>query len=140
MLGKKLIHFLVILLVCAVLKRGNHKSLKHRNKSVKSSRQPRQNFHEVDAFGDDFVDFGASSGRHGQFYWHADFPLDARWKQARDLFRLIANICFAKNTFLRNKYFFNIILIWWENKSEHQIGNKGKYGHNAIRTPKIESL
>lgn len=38
--------------------------------------QQQQNFHEVDAFGDDFVDFGAETGAHGQFSWHADFPLE----------------------------------------------------------------
>lgn len=78
MLGRKLFHFLIILLVCAVLKHGNHKCRRHKSRSVKSSRQPRQNFHEVDAYGDDFIDFGASTGRHGQFSWHASYPLE-RW-------------------------------------------------------------
>lgn len=77
MFGKKFFHFLMILLVCAVLKKGSNKRLKLRNKNV---RQVQQNFHEVDAFGDDFVDFGAMSGPHGQFSWHADFPLERRWR------------------------------------------------------------
>uniref|UniRef100_A0A182QJH1 Secreted protein n=1 Tax=Anopheles farauti TaxID=69004 RepID=A0A182QJH1_9DIPT len=37
-----------------------------------------QNFHEVDAFGDDFVDFGAQTGPHGAFTWHANFPLEEK--------------------------------------------------------------
>lgn len=50
---------------------------KDRKKGIKkSSRQEVQNFHEVDALGDDFVDFGAQTGGHGQFSWHADFPLE----------------------------------------------------------------
>lgn len=35
-----------------------------------------QKFFEVDAFGDDYVDFGASTGNHGAFVWHANFPLE----------------------------------------------------------------
>ena len=42
----------------------------------KQERKEQQNFHEVDAFGDDFVDFGAQTGPKGQFSWHADFPLE----------------------------------------------------------------
>lgn len=34
------------------------------------------NFHEVDAFGDDYVDFGAHTGANGAFYWHANFPVE----------------------------------------------------------------
>ncbi|XP_041775159.1 uncharacterized protein LOC121595316 [Anopheles merus] len=34
------------------------------------------NFHEVDAFGDDFVDFGAQTGPLGAFTWHANFPVE----------------------------------------------------------------
>lgn len=34
------------------------------------------NFHEVDAFGDDFVDFGAQTGPYGAFTWHANFPVE----------------------------------------------------------------
>ncbi|CAO1302299.1 unnamed protein product [Diamesa hyperborea] len=52
----------------------------YRKPEVKKQQQPRekeqQNFHEVDAFGDDFVDFGAQTGPKGQFSWHADFPLE----------------------------------------------------------------
>lgn len=33
-------------------------------------------FFEVDAFGDDYVDFGASTGSNGAFVWHASFPLE----------------------------------------------------------------
>uniref|UniRef100_A0A182JWB9 Secreted protein n=1 Tax=Anopheles christyi TaxID=43041 RepID=A0A182JWB9_9DIPT len=36
------------------------------------------NFHEVDAFGDDFVDFGAQTGPLGAFTWHANFPVEKR--------------------------------------------------------------
>uniref|UniRef100_A0A8W7NZ87 Secreted protein n=1 Tax=Anopheles coluzzii TaxID=1518534 RepID=A0A8W7NZ87_ANOCL len=36
------------------------------------------NFHEVDAFGDDFVDFGAQTGPLGAFTWHANFPVEER--------------------------------------------------------------
>lgn len=35
-------------------------------------------FYEVDAHGDDYVDFGALSGQNGAFSWHANFPLE--WK------------------------------------------------------------
>lgn len=56
-------------------------NVKGKKKGIeKSSRlqqqQEQQNFHEVDAFGDDFVDFGAQTGSHGAFSWHADFPLE----------------------------------------------------------------
>lgn len=67
----------MILFVCAVLKKGNNKRLKNSRRSHnKATRQSQQNFHEVDAFGDDFVDFGAQTGPKGQFSWHADFPLE----------------------------------------------------------------
>ncbi|KAG5677196.1 hypothetical protein PVAND_006976 [Polypedilum vanderplanki] len=64
-----LIDDMVLIFICASLK----------SKGKKGSRQRQQedrNFHEVDAFGDDFVDFGAQTGEHGQFSWHADFPLE----------------------------------------------------------------
>uniref|UniRef100_A0A1B0DH13 Uncharacterized protein n=1 Tax=Phlebotomus papatasi TaxID=29031 RepID=A0A1B0DH13_PHLPP len=32
-------------------------------------------FYEVDAFGDDFTDFGAQTGPRGAFTWRANFPL-----------------------------------------------------------------
>ncbi|XP_058819687.1 uncharacterized protein LOC131682313 [Topomyia yanbarensis] len=35
-----------------------------------------QSFHEVDAFGDDYVDFGAHTGLNGAFYWHANYPVE----------------------------------------------------------------
>lgn len=72
MLCKKFIHLLMILLICVVLKRASHR----RHKKPRAHRQAQQNFHEVDAFGDDFIDFGAQTGPHGQFSWHADFPLE----------------------------------------------------------------
>lgn len=73
-----------LLFLTFVLLRGhtNHRKksgsgLKEKKKGInKSSRQEQQNFHEVDAFGDDFVDFGAQTGAFGQFSWHADFPLE----------------------------------------------------------------
>lgn len=34
------------------------------------------NFHEVDAYGDDYVDFGARTGENGAFYWHANYPVE----------------------------------------------------------------
>lgn len=42
----------------------------------KYARQQQQNFHEVDAFGEDFVDFGAHTGGFGAYSWHADFPIE----------------------------------------------------------------
>lgn len=33
-------------------------------------------FYEVDAHGDDYVDFGALTGQNGAFSWHANFPLE----------------------------------------------------------------
>lgn len=33
-------------------------------------------FYEVDAPGDDYVDFGAYTGPHGSFSWHANYPLE----------------------------------------------------------------
>lgn len=142
MLGRKLFHFLVILLVCAALKKGNHKRLKHSHRhrnDDRGSRQVQQNFHEVDAFGDDFVDFGAMSGPHGQFSWHADFPLEWWcWQPSRvDQFRLIANIYLAlkMNT---NVYFisdclpkkrkrkdFNIIFIAQRRKQKTKAEIRG---------------
>lgn len=78
MFSKKLFHFLVILFICVALKKNNRR-LKQKIKENRSDRQVQQNFHEVDAFGDDFIDFGAQTGPHGQFSWHADFPLERRW-------------------------------------------------------------
>lgn len=42
----------------------------------KKSRQVK-NFYEVDALGDDFIDFGSQSGPKGAFSWHSDFPLES---------------------------------------------------------------
>lgn len=70
MFGKKFFHFLVILLICVALKMEKSKRPKHgKRKNVANNRQSQQNFHEVDAFGDDFVDFGAQTGPKGQFSW-----------------------------------------------------------------------
>lgn len=76
MFGRKLIHLLVILFVFAVLKKADRRSLKGSRQRVRENRQVQQNFHEVDALGDDFIDFGAQTGPLGQFSWHADFPLE----------------------------------------------------------------
>ncbi|CAD7079192.1 unnamed protein product [Hermetia illucens] len=32
-------------------------------------------FYDVDAYGDDFVDFGAQIGPDGSFAWHSDHPV-----------------------------------------------------------------
>lgn len=34
------------------------------------------NFYNVDAHGDDYVDFGALAGENGSFSWHASYPLE----------------------------------------------------------------
>ncbi|CRL03678.1 CLUMA_CG016599, isoform A [Clunio marinus] len=75
MFGKKFLNFIFIVLVCVALKKGNQKKISNET-DQKSARQVKPSFHEVDAFGDDFVDFGARTGPHGQFTWHADFPLE----------------------------------------------------------------
>lgn len=33
-------------------------------------------FYDVDAPGDDYVDFGAYTGPYGSFSWHANYPLE----------------------------------------------------------------
>lgn len=38
--------------------------------------ETRNKFYEVDAHGDDYVDFGALTGQNGAFSWHANFPLE----------------------------------------------------------------
>lgn len=35
-----------------------------------------QKFYEVDALGDDYVDFGALTGPRGAFSWHATYRLE----------------------------------------------------------------
>lgn len=35
-----------------------------------------QKFYEVDALGDDYVDFGALTGPKGAFSWHATYRLE----------------------------------------------------------------
>lgn len=76
---------LVFVMVDAARDSGDvHKQRKHQKvrktyrkpEVKKQERNEQQNFHEVDAFGDDFVDFGAQTGPKGQFSWHADFPLE----------------------------------------------------------------
>lgn len=37
--------------------------------------QQQQKFYEVDAFGEDYVDFGAQTGNNGAYAWHANFPI-----------------------------------------------------------------
>lgn len=67
---RKIIQLFVLFLICCVM-------AKHHKRKRKLARQRvEQNFHEVDALGDDFVDFGAQTGENGQFSWHADFPLE----------------------------------------------------------------
>lgn len=56
--------------------RRHRKNGKAKKAISKNARQEQPNFHEVDAFGEDFVDFGAQTGDHGQFSWHADFPVE----------------------------------------------------------------
>lgn len=38
--------------------------------------EDQQKFYEVDAFGDDYLDFGAITGPKGSFSWHANYPLE----------------------------------------------------------------
>lgn len=38
--------------------------------------ETKNKFYEVDAHGDDYVDFGALTGQNGAFSWHANFPLE----------------------------------------------------------------
>lgn len=38
--------------------------------------EDKNKFYEVDAHGDDYVDFGALTGQNGAFSWHANFPLE----------------------------------------------------------------
>lgn len=40
------------------------------------SEEDQQKFYEVDAFGDDYLDFGAITGPKGSFSWHANYPLE----------------------------------------------------------------
>lgn len=67
---------MAIILICVTIKNVNKKA--NRRSGSKSNRLQNEqpNFHEVDAFGDDFVDFGAMTGDLGAFSWHADFPID----------------------------------------------------------------
>lgn len=70
MLGKKIFNLFILLLICVALKVNRAKvSNQVYNKNQKISRQSDQNFHDVDAFGDDFIDFGSKSGSKGQFSW-----------------------------------------------------------------------
>lgn len=43
---------------------------------LRSEEEDKNRFHEVDALGDDYVDFGAITGQNGAFSWHANFPLE----------------------------------------------------------------
>jgi len=73
---KKLFQFLTIILICIVIRDDFVKAARRSSKKVGKLRNAEQNFHEVDAFGDDFIDFGARTGDLGAFSWHADFPLE----------------------------------------------------------------
>lgn len=42
------------------------------------SDEDQQKFYEVDALGDDYVDFGALTGPNGAFSWHATYPLQRK--------------------------------------------------------------
>lgn len=74
---RMLFNVLVILFIFAIIQSNEAKKSKKVKNSMESERQIQQNFHEVDAFGDDFVDFGAQTGPKGQFSWHADFPIES---------------------------------------------------------------
>jgi predicted secreted acid phosphatase len=83
MLWIKYIKLLVTFLFCLLLlttssveAAKNRRNRKKKDAKKLSRQQVEQNFHEVDAFGDDFVDFGAQIGEKGSFSWHADFPLE----------------------------------------------------------------
>lgn len=72
----KFIHLTVLVMICAYLKRDNNRKMKGKYSRNSRARAQLHNIYEVDAPGDDFVDFGAMSGPLGQFSWHADFPLE----------------------------------------------------------------
>ncbi|XP_055598805.1 uncharacterized protein LOC129748287 [Uranotaenia lowii] len=55
-----------------------------------------QNFHEVDAFGDDYVDFGARTGSDGAFFWHANYPVEERKERSFERYESNSN---EKNEF-----------------------------------------
>ena len=67
---RSIVRLFVIAFICVALRSRGRKSSKQRQGGED------RNFHEVDAFGDDFIDFGAQTGAHGQFSWHADFPIE----------------------------------------------------------------
>jgi hypothetical protein len=76
MIGKNLLRllFVLLLLICSAVRSENDEQGKSEN--LEREENDEQKFYEVDAFGDDFVDFGAQTGELGQFSWHADFPLE----------------------------------------------------------------
>lgn len=82
MLTKKVLFFILLFLLVVSFKARKlnkyhyEKKLKRVKETYRSAQQMQQNFHDVDAFGEDFVDFGAKTGNHGQFSWHADFPIE----------------------------------------------------------------
>lgn len=67
---------MLILMICVYLKKGNRKIKESHHSRNLDSRVRLHNIYEVEAPGDDFVDFGAVNGPYGQFSWHADFPLE----------------------------------------------------------------
>lgn len=46
------------------------------NRAAGDQHQPQKKFYEVDALGDDYVDFGALTGPKGAFSWHATYRLE----------------------------------------------------------------
>lgn len=49
------------------------------NGTAQDDRNPQSEalkFYEVDALGDDYVDFGAATGPKGAFSWHATYRLE----------------------------------------------------------------
>lgn len=80
LLYKNIFHIYLLFLTFVLLNAQIHKRVKGKRRKLghqkSSQQQEQQNFHEVDALGDDFIDFGAQTGEHGQYSWHADFPLE----------------------------------------------------------------
>ncbi|KAL9706389.1 hypothetical protein quinque_009907 [Culex quinquefasciatus] len=73
--------FASFLVGCCILCRNSTNGIFVKNDEyddspTRAANENPQNFHEVDAFGDDYVDFGAHTGANGAFYWHANFPVE----------------------------------------------------------------
>lgn len=54
--------------------RPQQQQVEQRPQTVSPAEQ--QKFYEVDALGDDYVDFGAMTGPRGAFSWHATYRLE----------------------------------------------------------------